>query len=98
MNSIKWVMYSSRPKRPSDSGTSRALCQSVMCTSWSTSMVRTVSISSVAKWPDSGATISTWGRGGSLAAGGSARSKRNKVPNAVLCTAFSRTGTKRSPT
>ena len=29
-----WV-YSSRPKRPSSSGTSRTLCQSVTWTSWS---------------------------------------------------------------
>ena len=43
------------------SGTSRALCQSVMKTSCSGSMVRTVARNSVAKWPDNGATSSTRG-------------------------------------
>ena len=41
--------------------TSRALCQSVMQTSWSGSIVRTRLRSSVAKCPDSGATTRTCG-------------------------------------
>ena len=49
---MTWSMYSSKPKRPSASGMSRALCQSVRYTSWSASIVRTVSRNSVAKCPD----------------------------------------------
>ena len=63
MNDITCSTYSAKPKRPADSGTSRGLCQSVMYTSWSASIARTVPRSSVAKWPDIGATISTRGCG-----------------------------------
>ena len=98
MKAMTCSTYSSRPKRPSDSGTSRALCQSVMYTSWSASMVRAVSLSSVAKWPDSGATISTLGRAASTASPRSSRTKRCSVQKAWRCTATSRTGTSRSPT
>ncbi len=53
------VVEAERPvRRPA---TSRTLCQSVMKTSCSGSIVRTVERSSVAKWPDSGAINSTRG-------------------------------------
>ena len=55
-NSTTWSTSSSSPNGPCSSPTSRALCQSVTWTSWSGSMVRTVSVSRVAKCPDSGAT------------------------------------------
>ena len=55
------------PKRPCMIEISRALCQSVMKTSCSGSRVRTVARSSVAKWPESGATSSTRGCGVSSA-------------------------------
>ncbi len=72
-------------------GTSRALCQSVMYTSWSASIVRAVSRSSVAKWPDIGATISTGGPGPACPCGNAATWQ-----NGVLVTASSRTRTSRS--
>ena len=85
--------YSSKPKRPCQRPTSRALAQSVMWTSWSGSSTRTVSRSSVAKWPLSGATSSTRGCGGapSLA-------KRSSVPKGVASTSSSCTGSIRLPT
>ena len=61
-------------------------------------MVRAVSFSSVAKWPDSGATISTFGRCVSAASPRSSRTKRCSVQKGSACTAISRTGTSRSPT
>ncbi len=84
--------YSSKPKRPCQMPTSRALAQSVMCTSCSGKSTRTVSRSRVAKWPESGATSSTRGCGGapSLA-------KRSRVPKGVAKTSSSRTGTRRLP-
>ena len=69
-----WATYSSRPKSPAESGTSRALFQSVMWTSQSASMVCTVARRSVAKWPDIGATMSTLGCG--VARSFSKRSRR----------------------
>ncbi len=54
-------MYSSSPKRPAATGMSRALFQSMTCTSWSASSVRTVGRSSVAKCPEIGPTRSTCG-------------------------------------
>ena len=62
-NQIRCSTYSSKPKRPCQMPTSRALAQSVMCTSCSGSSTRTVSRSRVAKWPLSGATSSTLGCG-----------------------------------
>ena len=73
--------------------TSRALAQSVMCTSCSGSSTRTVSRSRVAKWPLSGATSSTLG-----CAGTPSLAKRRSVPNGVAKTSSSRTGTTRLPT
>ena len=58
---MRYSMYASKPKLPSASATSRALCQSVTQTSCSGSSVCTVPRSSVAKCPDSGATSSTFG-------------------------------------
>ena len=86
-------MYSSTPKRPCRVGTSRALCQSVMKTSWSGSIVRTVARNSVAKWPESGATSRTRGCTASVSL-----RKRSRVPNGVVRTASSRTTTSRPAT
>jgi hypothetical protein len=90
--SIRCSMYSSSPKRPAASGTSRALCQSVTWTSWSASIVRAVSRSSVAKWPDIGATSSTRGCGVATSF-----LKCSSVPNGVTCAASSVTATSRLP-
>jgi hypothetical protein len=86
-------MYSSKPNRPAVSGTSRALCQSVMNTSCSGSMVRTVARNSVEKWPESGATIKTHGCDASISF-----LKWRSVPNGVEAAASSRTSTSRLPT
>ncbi len=86
-------MYSSKPNRPAVSGASRALCQSVMKTSCSGSMVRTVARSSVEKWPESGATMSTRGCDASMSF-----LKWSSVPNGVDAAASSRTSTSRLPT
>ena len=56
-------------------------------------MVCTVARSSVAKWPDSGATMST--RGCAVAM---SFLKCSSVPNGVVCAASSRTSTSRLPT
>ena len=56
-------------------------------------MVRTVPRSSVAKWPDSGATSSTRGCAASMSF-----LKCSSVPNGVTCAASSRTATSRLPT
>ena len=56
--------------------TSRALSQSVRCTSLSATIMRTVSRRSVAKWPVSGATSSTVGLRRSVSF-----AKRSSVPN-----------------
>jgi hypothetical protein len=90
MKRMTWLTYSLKPNDPASSGVSRALCQSVMYTSWSASSVRTVGRSNVAKWPDNGATTSTFG------CTRSARfSKCNNEPNgvwsAVLSCTFSST-------
>ena len=56
-------------------------------------MVRTVARSSVAKWPDSGATSRTRGCATSMSFW-----KCSSVPNGVTCAATSRTSTSRLPT
>ncbi len=56
-------------------------------------MVRTVLRSSVAKCPDSGATSSTRGCAVSMSL-----AKRSSVPNGVICTLCSVTGTSRLST
>ena len=73
--------------------TSRALCQSVMQTSCSGSIVRTRLRSSVAKCPDSGATTST--RGWAIV---HILLKRSSVPKGVTDTGSSVTATSRLPT
>ena len=88
VKSTRCCTYSSRPKRPAASGTSRALCQSVTCTSWSASMVRTVSRRSVAKWPDIGATKRTRGPRAPWRL-----RKRRRVPKGVAWITSSSTGT-----
>ena len=75
------------------SGMSRAFFQSVMKTSCSGSMTSTVLRSSVAKWPDIGATSST--RGCTTAA---SLRKCSSVPNGVSSAASSVTPTSWLPT
>ena len=94
-NSTTWSTTSSSPNGPCSRPTSRALCQSVTCTSWSGSSVRTVSVSRVAKCPDSGATTSTRGWGG--APSGRSLAKRSSVQNGVRVTTCSCTATARTP-
>ena len=95
-NSTTWSTSSSSPNGPCSSPTSRALCQSVMWTSWSGSIVRTVSVSRVAKCPDSGATSSTRGCGG--APSGRSLANRSSVQNGVRATTSSCTATARFST
>ena len=90
---IRCVMYSSSPNLPCSSDTSRALRQSVMNTSWSPSIVRTVSFNSVAKCPDIGATISTRG-----CATSTSLRKCSSSPKGRLSATSSLTATSRSPT
>ena len=61
MASMTCSMYSSSPNAPCSTGMSRALCQSMTCTSWSDSRVRMVGRISVVKCPDMGPTTSTRG-------------------------------------
>ena len=93
VNSISVSMYSSSPKRPCCKPTSRALCQSVMYTSWSCSSVRAVSRSRVAKWPERGATSITGG-----CHGAPGLRKCSNCPNGVDSVVSSTTGYSSLPT
>ncbi len=93
---MRCSMYPSKSMAPSASGTSRALCQSVIQTSCSGSRVRTVPRSNVAKWPESGAITNTFGS--STAPGAVSLRKCSRVPKGVTSVASSCTATFRRPT
>ena len=79
---------SSRPNRPAETGTSRALCQSTTKTSWSASIAETVPRTSVAKCPASPGTTSTFGLGCRTAVGFDEVDQRSERGRATTTSSF----------